>query len=66
MKKMFGLVLLLVASSAFAGPTCTKEDKAKWQDQKKFEEKYPAITWCSIYIEKNTMKIDISEGINYR
>ncbi len=39
MKKMFGLVLLLVASSAFAGPTCTKEDKAKWQDQKKFEEK---------------------------
>ena len=35
MKKMFGLVLLLVASSAFAGPTCTKEDKAKWQDQKK-------------------------------
>ena len=40
MKKMFGLVLLLVASSAFAGPTCTKEDKAKWQDQKKFEEKY--------------------------
>ena len=32
----------------------------------KLEEKYPDITWCSIYIEKNTMKIDISEGINYR
>ena len=34
--------------------------------EKKLEEKYPDITWCSIYIEKNTMKIDISEGINYR
>ena len=33
---------------------------------KELEEKYPDITWCSIYIEKNTMKIDISEGINYR
>lgn len=32
--------------------------------EKKLEEKYPDITWCSIYIEKNTMKIDISEGIN--
>ena len=34
--------------------------------EKKLEEKYPDITWCSIFIEKNTMKIDISEGINYR
>lgn len=34
--------------------------------EKKLEEKYLDITWCSIYIEKNTMKIDISEGINYR
>ena len=38
MKKMFVVIGLLMVSSAFAGPECTKEDKAKWQDQKKFQE----------------------------
>lgn len=38
MKKMFAIVGLLISVSAVAGPTCTKEDKAKWQDQKKFQE----------------------------
>lgn len=30
---------LFAVNVAFAGPECTQEDKAKWQDQKKFEEK---------------------------
>lgn len=38
MKKMFMMINLLLATCASAGPNCTKEDKAKWQDQKKFQE----------------------------
>ncbi len=38
MKKLLMLALVLAASSAFAGPECTKEPKSKWQDQKKFQE----------------------------
>ena len=48
-----------------SSPLRIKRDVYKRQE-KKLEEQYPDITWCSIYIEKNTMKIDISEGIKYR
>ena len=32
------VVFSLVSSIAYAGPNCTNEDKAKWQDQKLFQE----------------------------
>lgn len=38
MKFILGLSVLAFSLAAFAGPECTKEDKSKWQDQKKFQE----------------------------
>lgn len=38
MKKLLAIALTLTATSAFAGPQCTKEPKSKWLDQKKFQE----------------------------
>lgn len=38
MKKMLLTALTLAVTSAYAGPQCTKEEKTKWQDQKKFQE----------------------------
>lgn len=32
------ILSVLIMSSAFAGPDCTKEAKSQWQDQKKFQE----------------------------
>ena len=34
--------------------------------EKDLEEDFDDIIWCSIYVEGTTLKIDISEGINYR
>ena len=34
--------------------------------EKDLEEDFDDIMWCSIYVEGTTLKIDISEGINYR
>ncbi len=34
--------------------------------EKDLEENFDDIMWCSIYLEGTTLKIDISEGINYR
>ncbi len=42
MKLLISTVLMLLSVSAFAGPDCTKEPKAKWQDEKKFQEKLVA------------------------
>jgi hypothetical protein len=36
------VVLALAAGSAWAGPQCTTEDRSKWQDQAKFQEKLKA------------------------
>ena len=38
MRKMLLLSLALSSPLAFAGPECTKADKAEWQDQAKFQE----------------------------
>ena len=38
MKLIIGLVMMLSAFAAVAGPDCTKEVKTKWQDEKKFQE----------------------------
>jgi hypothetical protein len=38
MKKVISLVFMLSAFTAVAGPTCTKEPKNTWQDQKTFQE----------------------------
>lgn len=42
MKLLLSAVLMMTSISAFAGPECTKEPKAKWQDEKKFQEKLVA------------------------
>ena len=38
MRKLLLLSLALSSPLAFAGPECTKVDKAEWQDQAKFQE----------------------------
>lgn len=38
MKKLITMMTLIAATNVFAAVDCTKEDKAKWQDQGKFQE----------------------------
>lgn len=38
MKIIIALLLALSATTVFADADCTKEPKAKWQDEKKFQE----------------------------
>jgi hypothetical protein len=38
MKKLILITALAFPMSAFAGPECTKEPKAKWKDAKAFEQ----------------------------
>jgi hypothetical protein len=38
MKEIFLVGSLLFSATVIASPVCTKEDKSKWQDQKKFQD----------------------------